>query len=94
MITFDIDENQVQKNAEAEAGRQIAERIVKMLFGDRYGYSESRVREFAKDVVEEMFKPHKDEIIDGAIKAVAENLHRTKTVKAKLEEVLDGDTCS
>ena len=81
MITFDIDENQVQKN-------------VKMLFGNRYGYlEESRVREFAKDIVEEMFKPYKDEIIAGAVKAVAENLHRTKTVKAKLEEVLDGDTC-
>ena len=31
MITFDIDENQVQKNAEAEAGRQIAEQIIKTL---------------------------------------------------------------
>ena len=36
VLTFDLDENKVQENAEIEAGRQIAKQVIEHGFGPAY----------------------------------------------------------
>ena len=84
LISFDIDENKVQENAEKEAARQ----IVKEMIGNGnayYGAASVRMREYIKDILAEIIAPEKDEIIEKAVKEVVENLHRTKAVKDMLK---------
>jgi len=84
LISFDIDENKVQENAEKEAARQ----IVKEMIGNGnayYGAASVRMREYIKDILAEMLEPEKDEIIAEAVKEVVENMHRTKAVKDMLK---------
>ena len=87
LITFDIDENKVTEYAEKDAGRQIAKAITESMFGTGYS-AKDNMKRYVRDLIEEMIKPYKDEIIQEAIKVVVENLHRTKAVKEKLEEGL------
>lgn len=87
LISFDIDENKVQENAEKEAARQ----IVKEMMGNGntyYGAASVRMREYIKDILAEIIAPEKDEIIAEAVKEVVGNLHKTKVVKEKLQETL------
>ena len=75
LLSFDIDENKVQENAEKEAARQ----IVKEMMGSGnayYGAASVRMREYIKDILTE------------AVKEVVGNLHKTKAVKEKLQETL------
>ena len=84
LLSFDIDENKVQDNAEKEAARQ----IVKEMMGSGnayYGAASTRMRECIKDILTEIIAPEKDEIIEKAVKEVVENLHRTKAVKDMLK---------
>ena len=85
ITTFDTDETKVQENAEKEAGRQIANQVIGAAFGNSYS-RESLMKKYVEAILREMLEPHKKEIIDEAVKAVTENLHRTKAVKEKLAE--------
>ena len=89
IITFDIDENKVQENAEKEAGRQIAQKVIDKVFGVSCN-KEVQMRNYVYNAIQELLEPHKEEIIAQAVKDVVENLHRTKAVKEKLQEALNG----
>ena len=89
IITFDIDENKVQENAEKEAGRQIAREVIDEVFGISYN-KEAKMRNYVYNAIRELLELHKEEIIAQAVKDTVENLHRTKAVKEKLQEALDG----
>ena len=83
LISFDIDENRVQENAEKEAARM----IVKDIFGDRFSYgTRSEMSMYVQKCINEILEPMKDEIIKEAVSRVVENLHRTKAVKQMLED--------
>lgn len=85
IITFDLDENKIQENAEKEAGRQIARDVIEAVFG-RSSYSQGdMMRRYALDAIKNMLEPNKDQIIQDAVKEVVANLHRTKAVKELLE---------
>lgn len=87
VITFDIDENRVQENAEKEAGRQIANKVVEKAFGNYYGM-EGRIKGYAADIVTEILEPYKEEIIAQAVRNVTASISRSKAVKEKLQETL------
>ena len=84
LISFDIDENKVQENAEKEAARQIVKEMMRN-GNTYYGAASVRTREYIKDILAEIIAPEKDEIIEKAVKEVVENLHRTKAVKDMLK---------
>ena len=91
IITFDLDENEVKKNAEMEAGRQIAQKICKEVFGDTYMGAYSAKRNAVSFLAEELkgiLKENKEEIIDQAIKEVVGSLSRSKIVRERLQEEL------
>ena len=87
LISFDIDENKVQENAEKEAGRLIAKEVKDRVFGNSYN-ADYRMRKMVESIVIELLEPQKDEIIAQAVKEVVGNLHKTKAVKEKLQETL------
>ena len=87
VITFDIDENKVQENAEKEAGRQIASKVMQTAFGYN---PEARMRSYVQDIIKELLEKNKEEIISRAVKNVTDSLCRTKAVKEKMQEVFDG----
>ena len=86
LIDFNIDEQKVAENAEKEAGRQIASKIIDKTFGTSYN-KEALMARHVETVIREILEPKKDEIIKEAIKEVVANLHRTKAVKDKLAEL-------
>lgn len=86
LISFDINEEKIAENIEKEAGRRYADEVIKSTFGSSYS-RESAMREYIKSVIREMLEPKKDEIIGDAISEVVGNLHRTKAVKEKLEQL-------
>ena len=88
IITFDIDENKVQENAEKEAGRQIAKTVIDKTFGSSY-YVDVKMKNYVTEIIEDLIKPHKDEIISEAIKNVTDGFNRSKIVREKLQEALD-----
>ncbi len=85
LIDFNIDEQKVAENAEKEAGRQIASKIIDKTFGTSYN-KEALMARYVETVIREILEPKKDEIIKEAIKEVVANLHRTKAVKELLNE--------
>ena len=89
IITFDIDENKVQENAEKEAGRQIARDVVQSVF-DRSYNREAAMSRYVQNAIKEMLEPEKDRIIQEAIKEVVSNLHKTKAVRERMLEAVDG----
>jgi phosphotransacetylase len=94
IITFDLDENRVQENAEQEAGRQIAKTIMDKLFGkpEYISYRDAKVRNYATEIMKQLLEPYKDEIIEQTVHSLVESLKRTKIVKDKLSEALsDGE---
>lgn len=90
MITFDIDENRVQENAEKEAGRQIAREVIEAAFGHSYN-RDSVMARYVKDAIREMLAPEKERIISEAINDVVENLRRTKAVRERLQTAMEGE---
>ena len=87
IITFDIDENKMQANAEKEAGRQIAREVIEAAFGVGYN-KDALMRRYVEGVIREMLEPSKEDIIKEAIQEVVGNLHRTKAVKEMLAEAV------
>ena len=97
VITFDLDENTVKENAEKEAGREIANRIINNMIDDAYYYDKSSAvkkctQKILTNTIVEILETEKDKIINEAIKELVLSLSRTKAVKEKLQEVLnDGE---
>lgn len=85
LIDFNIDEQKVAENAEKEAGRLIASKVIDAAFGSYYN-RDSAMRKYVESAVREILEPEKDKIINEAIKEVVANLHRTKAVKELLNE--------
>lgn len=92
LIDFNIDEQKVAENAEKEAGRLIANKVIDTAFGS---YNrDSAMRKYGKyveNVIREIIEPEKDKIINEAIKEVVANLHRTKVVKEMLADAADSN---
>lgn len=88
IITFDMDENNIQENAEKEAGRQIARDVMNKVCGNEYN-RERILKQYVTDVIKSILEPHKNEIIEQAIKNVVDGLKRSKAVKDKLTVALD-----
>lgn len=89
IIDFHLDENKISENAEKEAGRQIASKIIDKAFGTSYNKDVLMAR-YVETVIREMLEPKKDEIIKEAVKEVVANLHRTKAVKEMLDNASKG----
>lgn len=89
IIDFHLDENKISENAEKEAGRQIAQKVIDATFGTSYNKNVLMVR-YVETVIREMLEPKKDEIIKEAVKEVVANLHRTKAVKEMLDNASNG----
>lgn len=89
VITFDIDETKVQENAEKEAGRQIAKQIIESAFG-HYNRDAVMAR-YVQNTVKEILTPEKDRIISEAIKEVVGSLSKSKVVRERLREEIDGE---
>lgn len=85
VITFDINENNVAENAEKEAGRQLAKKIMDQAFGNSY-QQETLMKRYVQNAIAEMLEPMKEQIISEAIKEVMANVHRTKMFKEKFGE--------
>ncbi len=90
IITFDLDENKIQENAEKEAGRQVARKVVDEAFGSSYS-QRGNITAYVQQAIREIIEPEKDMIIDKAIKEVVGSLCRTKLVKEKLQEVMEDE---
>lgn len=90
VITFDLDENRVQENAEKEAGRQIARQVVDGAFGQNFNRDAVMAR-YVQNAIREMLMPEKERIIADAVKEVVGTLGRSKVVKERLQEALDGE---
>lgn len=90
VITFDLDENRVQENAEREAGRQIARQVIDGAFKQSYNRDAMMAR-YVQNAIREMLMPEKERIIADAVKEVVGTLGRSKVVKERLQEALDGE---
>lgn len=91
IITFDLDENKVQENAEIEAGRQIARQVMSEICEGSWPGSinaKNLAREFLRQEVVATLKDYKDEIISEAIKDVFSSVMKSKAVREKLEKGL------
>ena len=92
VLTFDVDESKVQENAEKEAGRQIAQAVLREVFGDTYigSYAAKRnARDFLATEMMEILRENKEEILERAIKEVVGSLSRSKTVREKLQAEIE-----
>lgn len=91
LITFDIDDEHVQKYAEERA----AQEIVKQIFGDYLSNSnwrtEENIKRYVNKIIEEMLEPMKEEMINQAVSQIVKNVHRTKAFKERFEEELGED---
>lgn len=90
VITFDIDETKVQENAEKEAGRQIAKQVIEGAFRQNYNRDAAMAR-YVQDAVKEILTSEKDRIISEAIKEAVGSLSKSKVVRERLREEIDGE---
>lgn len=90
VLTFDVDENKVQENAEKEAGRQIAGMLMNKCFGGNY-VSEWRFKAYVQQAIREMMEEEKEQIIQASIEELIKALAKTKAVKERLAEALNGE---
>ena len=91
LISFDIDENRVQENAEREAGRQIAKQIIDSAFGQSYS-RERLLAQYVTDAIEAILEPERNRIIKEAVEELVSRISRTKQVKdAGAERLNAGD---
>ena len=81
-------EREIMANLQREVGRIIFERTSYYDYGrNNKGYDEHILSSWAKMQFENFLKVHKDEIIAGAAKELADRLARTKAGKAILENL-------
>ena len=81
-------EKEIMSSLQREVGRVIFERTSYYDYGrNNKGYNENCLSSWAKMQFEDFLKKHKDEIITGAAKELADRLVRTKAGKAILENL-------
>lgn len=85
IITFDLDENRIQENAEKEAGRQIARDVIDEAFGSSYS-RHAKMTEFVSKAVRDIIEEERDRIITEAISELVKSLARSKVVREKVQE--------
>lgn len=82
-------EKEIMANLTREVGRVIFEKTSYGGYynssGNKIGYNENRLSDWSKMQFENFLKEHKDEIIAGAAKELADRLARTKAAKAIFE---------
>lgn len=83
-------EKEIMANLQKEVGRVIFERTTNYYdYGNRNskGYDEHHLSDWSKRQFESFLCEHKDEIIAGAAKELADRLSRTKAGKAILDNI-------
>ena len=81
-------EKEIMSNLTREVGRVIFEKTSYYnSYGNNKGYNENNLSNWAKMQFDNFLKEHKDEIIAGAAKELADRLARTKAGKAILENL-------
>jgi hypothetical protein len=80
-------EKEIMANLTKEVGQVIFERTSYYSYRDNKGYDPNHLSNWAKMQFEQFLKDHKDEIIKGAAKELADRLARTKAGKAILENL-------
>lgn len=80
-------EKEIMNNLTREVGRVIFERSGYYNYGRDKGYDEHHLSAWAKGMFEDFLKEHKEEIIAGAAKELADRLARTKAAKAIFENI-------
>lgn len=83
-------EKEIMANLTREVGQVIFERTSYSYYGNNSknkGYDEHHLSSWSKMQFENFLKEHKDEIIAGAAKELADRLARTKAGKAILENL-------
>lgn len=88
-LAFDVDDqkiiNSIETNAEKEVINEIKDKVEKR-FMTRY-YSNDPLREIVEKECRKICLEHEDEIIEKAIKLVAEKIMRKKSMKEKIAEL-------
>lgn len=92
-IAFDFDDETVRKNIE----KNVEEEIIKSIRRDievevfqsntYYGYN--HLADYCKSTVDAIIRERQDEIVEKAIKLLAEKLSRKKFVKEKVGDLLE-----
>jgi hypothetical protein len=78
-------EKEIMANLQREVGRVIFERYsYNYRYNNSKGYNENHLSGWAKMQIDDFLKNHKDEIIAGAAKELADRLARSKAGKAIL----------
>ena len=81
-------EKEILANIQREVGQIIFERTSYYTYGkNNKGYNENCLSSWACNMFEDFLKTHKDEIITGAAKELADRLSRTKAAKAIFESL-------
>lgn len=81
-------EKEIMANLQREVGQVIFERTSYYAYGrNNKGYNENNLSGWAKNQFDNFLKEHKNEIIAGAAKELADRLARTKAGKAILEDL-------
>lgn len=81
-------EKEIMANLQREVGQVIFERTSYYAYGkNNKGYNENHLSSWAKNQFDTFLKEHKDAIIAGAAKELADRLVRTKAGKAILDNL-------
>lgn len=81
-------EKEIMANLQREVGQVIFERTSYYAYGNNNkGYNPNQLSNWAKMQFDNFLKEHKEEIIAGAAKELADRLARTKAGKAILENL-------
>ena len=81
-------EKEIVANLQREVGQVIFEKTRYYAYGrDNKGYNDNHLSNWSKMRFEDFLKEHKDEIIAGAAKELADRLARSKAGKAILENL-------
>lgn len=81
-------EKEILANIQREVGQIIFERTSYYAYGkNNKGYNENCLSSWACNMFEDFMQKHKDEIITGAAKELADRLSRTKAAKAIFENL-------
>lgn len=82
-----IDEQTIVDRAVDKASRAIVESVQKEINNYTRGY-ESKLETLFRKHVNEVIKAHEDEIIEGAINRLTDNLSKRKVVKEALDNMM------
>lgn len=96
-FAINIDDDRIRKIIEETAEKQIIEEIKKeverSIFQSYYsgGINKGHLQMWATDkLINSIIEENKEQIIEQAVKSLADKLGRTKMAKEKLADVLDG----